>query len=35
MTSDAFLLDTSNLSIEESVDIVYEIVKTKLKERSD
>jgi CMP/dCMP kinase len=35
MTSDAFLLDTSNLSIDESVDIVYEIVKTKLKERSD
>lgn len=34
-TDDAFLLDTSNLSIEESVDKVYEIVKNKLKERSD
>lgn len=34
-TEDAYLLDTSNLSIEESVDKVFEIVKNKLKERSD
>ena len=34
-TKDAYLLDTSNLSIEESVDIVYKLVNQKLNERSD
>ncbi len=34
-TEDAYLLDTSNLSIDESVHKVYEIVKMKIKERSD
>lgn len=32
---DAYLLDTSNLSIEESVDVVYSLVVQKLNERSD
>lgn len=34
-TDDAYLLDTSELNIEESVEKVYEIVLLKLKERSD
>lgn len=34
-TSDAYLLDTSDLSIDESVELVYELVNKKLKERSD
>lgn len=32
---DAYLLDTSNLSIDESVEIVYSLVIQKLNERSD
>jgi len=34
-TDDAYLLDTSDLNIEECVEKVYEIVLLKLKERSD